>query len=100
MRIRINREPASDGERPSVRMTFADTGCGMPEDVVSRVFEPFFTTREKGTGLGLSVAARIVEGHGGRITVTSEQGVGSTFGLDLPCEAGRVCDGVGGNDGS
>lgn len=99
LRIGINREPASDVEGPSVRITFADTGCGMPEDVVSRVFEPFFTTREKGTGLGLSVGARIVEGHGGRITVTSEQGVGSTFELHLPCEARRVCDGVGGNDG-
>jgi signal transduction histidine kinase len=64
------------------------------------VFEPFFTTREKGTGLGLSVAARIVEGHGGKIAVTSEQSVGSTFELHLPCETPRVCDGVGANDGS
>ena len=100
LRIGINRETKSEGERPSVRITFEDTGCGMPEEVVSRVFEPFFTTREKGTGLGLSVAARIVEGHGGTIDVASEQGVGSTFELHLPCETPRVCDGVGAHDGS
>ena len=99
LRIGIDRERAADLERPSVTITFADTGCGMSQEVMSRMFEPFFTTREKGTGLGLSVAARIVEGHGGRIAVTSEQGVGSTFELHLPCGARRVCGVIGGNDG-
>ncbi len=97
--ICVKREPGLDGERPFATITFADNGCGMPQEVMSRIFEPFFTTREKGTGLGLPVAARIVEGHGGRITVTSEQGVGSTFELRLPCVAGHGCDGIGGDDG-
>ena len=99
LRIGIDRERAAALEGPSVTITFADMGCGMSQEVMSRMFEPFFTTREKGTGLGLSVAARIVEGHGGRIEVTSEQGVGSTFELHLPCGTRRVCGAIGGNDG-
>ena len=69
-----------------VRITVADTGCGMSEKVMKRIFDPFFTTKEsgKGTGLGLSVVRNIVSGHGGSIQVESTVGVGSVFTLFLP----------------
>ncbi len=70
---------AGDG----VRITFSDTGEGIPEEVKSRLFEPFFTTRDTGTGLGLSITKRIVEDHGGRITIESEVGKGTTVILNL-----------------
>jgi len=100
LQIRMRREERTEGrEAPVLVVTFADTGCGIPEEVLPRIFEPFFTTKEKGTGLGLSVAARIVDGHGGRITATSTEGVGSTFEIRLPCDAQQVNGGAGGTDG-
>lgn len=61
-----------------------DSGCGIREEDLARVFMPFYTTREKGTGLGLAVAAKTVESHGGAIEVSSAVGAGSTFHLRLP----------------
>jgi signal transduction histidine kinase len=58
-----------------------DTGEGMSEDVVKKLFHPFFTTKEKGTGLGLSVCRDIMKEHNGYIHVQSEPGRGSTFTL-------------------
>jgi len=68
--------------------SITDTGCGIPADKIERIFEPFFTTKDvgKGTGLGLSTAHAIVGGHGGFITVTSEQNKGSTFKVFLPAD--------------
>jgi signal transduction histidine kinase len=70
----------------AVRLTFEDTGVGIPEENVQRLFEPFFTTKKKGkgVGLGLSVAYGIVQEHGGTIEVVSEVGRGTTFTIDLP----------------
>ncbi len=73
-------------ENESVYAQVADTGCGMPESVVNRIFEPFYTTKEvgKGTGLGLSITYDIIKMHGGEISVASEPGRGSSFTVRLP----------------
>jgi signal transduction histidine kinase len=72
---------------PTVELRFADTGCGMPPEVLDKIFEPFFTANRtgKGTGLGLSISHRIVSQHGGEIEATSPgPGRGSTFVVRLP----------------
>ena len=67
-----------------VVVTFADTGGGIEEDKLRSIFTPFFTTKTQGTGLGLSITMRIIEQHGGRITVESEVGKGTVFRIYLP----------------
>jgi len=73
-----------DPEHVAVEVT--DNGHGIPAEVLSKIFDPFFTTKEvgKGTGLGLSICYKIVESHGGRITVDSKVGVGTRFTVTLP----------------
>ena len=75
---------AAQCEDRMVTVSFADSGCGIPADRMANIFSPFFTTKEKGTGLGLAIASKIVEGHGGRISVDSTVGGGSTFHVRLP----------------
>ncbi|MDE2996622.1 MAG: ATP-binding protein, partial [Bacteroidota bacterium] len=77
-----------------VRIDVQDTGSGIPADVVDRIFEPFFTTKSRGqgSGLGLSTTMSIVQGHGGFIGVSSEQGVGTTFSLFLPVAVNETAD--------
>lgn len=69
-----------------VEIAIADTGQGIPADILPKVFDPFFTTKPvgKGTGLGLSVSYGIIRDHGGNIEVVSEPGVGTTFTIRLP----------------
>ncbi len=76
---------ASEGD-DSVRIDVTDDGVGIPADHLDDIFDPFFTTKEvgKGTGLGLSVSHGIIEHHGGRISVVSEVGEGTTFSVHLP----------------
>ena len=67
-----------------VRLSVADTGVGMDDQALARLFEPYFSTKAAGTGLGLTIAKRNVELMGGRIEVQSRRGVGTTVSLDLP----------------
>jgi two-component system sensor histidine kinase PilS (NtrC family) len=67
-----------------VEIEVADTGSGIPEEVLDRIFDPFFTTKKDGSGLGLATVHRIVEGHGGHLTVESAVGRGTTFRIRLP----------------
>jgi signal transduction histidine kinase len=67
-----------------VLLTIADTGQGIPADVLARVFEPMFTTRNFGVGLGLPIARQIVELHGGTIGVESASSRGTTVHIRLP----------------
>lgn len=69
---------------PVVRIIIADNGRGIPADVLPRIWEPFFTTKEKGTGLGLATVYAVVKKHGGAITVDSTIGQGTTFTIMLP----------------
>ena len=62
----------------------SDNGPGVPASIGEKLFQPFFSTKEEGTGLGLSIATRIVEEHGGKITVESHDGPGATFIITLP----------------
>jgi len=76
----------------TIAVRFADTGPGMPLDVVERIFAPFFTTKRagKGMGLGLAVCREIAARLGGRIDVASEPGTGTTFTLSVPCVPARA----------
>jgi two-component system NtrC family sensor kinase len=73
------------------RVSFTDTGCGMSKEHLSKLFAPFFTTKEtgRGTGLGLAISYGIVQSHNGDIEVESEVGKGSTFRVKLPVESGK-----------
>jgi PAS domain S-box-containing protein len=75
--------PAADARNAWVHLSIQDSGVGMPEDVRSRVFEPFFSTKENGTGLGLSVVQQIVKESGGIIEVWSKPDEGTRFDIWL-----------------
>jgi signal transduction histidine kinase len=70
--------------RTFVRVSFQDSGKGIESDFLKNIFTPFFTKKSKGTGLGLSISKRIVQEHGGEITVSSEIGKGSVFNVYIP----------------
>jgi two-component system NtrC family sensor kinase len=76
----------SEFDDKTIRISFQDTGQGIPKVHLQKVFEPLFTTREdgKGTGLGLSVCYEIIKKYKGNIYVTSEPGKGAHFVIDLP----------------
>jgi signal transduction histidine kinase len=67
-----------------VRLAVRDTGIGMDRATARRAFEPYFTTRPSGTGLGLAIVREVAAAHGGRVTLTSRPGRGTTVRLDLP----------------
>ncbi|MEZ5346298.1 MAG: ATP-binding protein [Pyrinomonadaceae bacterium] len=75
-------------EKRQVAIEIADTGMGINQEDLPKIFEPFFTTKEvgKGTGLGLAVCYGIITDHGGRLSVRSKEGIGSTFTIYLPTE--------------
>jgi signal transduction histidine kinase len=89
--VRVSRVITTAG--PAIEIAVEDRGMGIPPDEVGHVFEPFFRGREplarqiRGTGLGLALVARVVQAHGGTVSVDSAAGRGSVFRLRLPCAA-------------
>jgi nitrogen-specific signal transduction histidine kinase len=73
-----------EGGPPRLEVRIQDTGCGISPDHMDHLFEPFFTTKSAGTGLGLPVTQRIIQEHGGSISVQSRPGQGTTFLVVLP----------------
>lgn len=71
-------------ENDMVKISVADNGCGMTEEQMSKIFEPYYTTKSSGTGLGLTVLFKIMKQHEGDVTVSSTPGVGSEFTLQIP----------------
>jgi PAS domain S-box-containing protein len=82
--ISINIEPIEAHSERMVELKIADTGPGIPPDVVDRIFNPFFTTKKDGTGLGLAISRRILVAHKGNIQVESFADAGTVFAISLP----------------
>ena len=83
---RINARPDDPVGRGKVEIRVKDNGMGIPQKVLDKIFQPFFTTKPtgQGTGLGLSLSYDIVKAHGGEIKVAQEEGVGTEFIVNLP----------------
>ena len=86
VKVRVARSQNERSPEPEEEAVIevSDNGCGIPEEDLVRIFNPFFTTRETGTGLGLPAVRRIARSHGGRVEVSSALGEGSTFSIHLP----------------
>jgi signal transduction histidine kinase len=85
VRLKTRLEPARGGTRYVV-VRVRDDGRGVPEDVRSRIFEPFVTSKPGGTGLGLCIAAGIMARHGGRLTVEASSDKGTTVAVWIPAD--------------
>jgi PAS domain S-box-containing protein len=98
--ITIGNIVLSDNENPIlpggayVKISLKDNGTGMPEEHLSSIFDPYFTTKQKGSGLGLASVYSIVKRHNGLITVESKYGVGSTFHIYLPASLNKPASGI------
>jgi signal transduction histidine kinase/CheY-like chemotaxis protein len=79
----VDRETAT-GIESRVRISIQDHGCGIPDEVLPRIFDPYFTTKPHGSGLGLATAYAIIARHGGNLTVQTKLGAGTEFIIDLP----------------
>ncbi|MBA4373375.1 MAG: hypothetical protein C0402_11020 [Thermodesulfovibrio sp.] len=82
-----NLLPLSEGDY--VKISIQDRGIGMPKELLRKIFDPYFTTKQKGSGLGLAVTYSIINRHNGHITVDSAPGAGACFQLFLPAAAGQ-----------
>ena len=78
-----------------IRIEISDTGGGIPEKFQDLIFEPLYSTRPKGTGLGLSIAKMMVEGQNGKISLSSREGVGTTFTISIPISQDKTAKGNG-----
>jgi len=78
--VSIRDDRASD----TISLEISDTGHGIPREDISRVFDPYYTTKQSGTGLGLAIVHKIVEAHGAQIQVQSSQGKGTGVTITLP----------------
>ena len=85
-RVSSNYHMTSPGRRSSqmVDITITDTGCGIEEEEMDRIFTPYFTTKIKGSGLGLAISQKIIEDHHGLLKIESSPGVGTTVIVSLP----------------
>jgi len=81
------RTRAAGGREPAVRVQVADTGPGMSPDAAARVFQPYYSTKRGGSGLGLPTARRLIDAHGGSLSLHTEPGRGSEFTIELPVAA-------------
>jgi len=77
---------ACNEDKSSVKIEISDSGHGISDKDLNKIFQPFFTTKSRGTGMGLAITRRIIEEHGGYINVSSEYGRGTTFTIILPVE--------------
>jgi signal transduction histidine kinase len=78
---------SSRQEPDDVLVSFRDTGPGVPQEIMERVFHPFFTTKHRGTGLGLSIVQKVLDAHGGSIIIENHEDRGAVVTLRLPMEA-------------
>ena len=85
--VTVSTQRVDGGDGESVRISVADTGAGIAEEEIEKIFDDFYTTKEDGTGLGLSIVRRLVMDLNGSIKVESEPGKGSGFIVDLPAGA-------------
>ncbi len=90
--VNTSLNESRDGHK-FIEITFSDTGEGIDKESIKKIFQPFFTTKTHGTGLGLAISRRIVEKHGGMITVESEKGKGSTFRVIIPVDGNKIRSG-------
>jgi two-component system sensor histidine kinase HydH len=81
LKVAVHSDDSTDAV---CRVVFSDTGTGIPQPIMERMFEPFVTNKERGTGLGLAISRRIVEQHGGRLTAANRVGNGAMFTVELP----------------
>jgi CheY-like chemotaxis protein len=95
-RVRRCEPPAGAGDAwdDSVLVSISDTGKGIAPEIVDRIFDPYFTTKQTGSGLGLSTSLAIVRRHGGDIRVASEPGVGTEFEIRLPQSRSQVSSAI------
>ncbi|MDI6734651.1 MAG: ATP-binding protein [bacterium] len=83
-KLRIAVQRVQIEKKEFISITFEDTGHGIPEEELEKIFDPFYTTKTKGTGLGLVICKRIIDAHQGNLEIQTKVGVGTTFTVQLP----------------
>jgi signal transduction histidine kinase len=86
-RLTIQSRYHEDGGSGFVGLVISDNGCGIPEENLAKIYEPFFTTKERGTGLGIPICRKIVDVHNGRLIINSKRGEGTTIEITIPLAA-------------